>query len=100
MAPIALAEVQGYVYDAKRRIARLARMRGDEAMGERLDREATELAARFEAAGQNRYVATGKLARFKHPKRIVFCDVLPKTALGKVQKTGLLALVSARAGAA
>ena len=33
----------------------------------------------------------GKLARFKHPKRIVFCDVLPKTALGKVQKAGLLA---------
>lgn len=50
VAPIALAEVQGYVFDAKRRIARLARMRGDEAMGERLDREATELAARFEAA--------------------------------------------------
>ena len=33
----------------------------------------------------------GKLARFKHPKRIVFCDALPKTALGKVQKAGLLA---------
>jgi fatty-acyl-CoA synthase len=42
----------------------------------------------------------GKLARFKHPKRIVFCDGLPKTALGKVQKTGLLALVSTPAGAA
>jgi glycogen debranching enzyme len=49
-APIALAEVQGYVFDAKRRMARLARMRGDEALGDRLDREATELAARFEAA--------------------------------------------------
>ena len=48
--PIALAEVQGYVFDAKRRMARLARMRGDEALGDRLDREATELAARFEAA--------------------------------------------------
>ncbi len=33
----------------------------------------------------------GELARFKHPKRIVFCDALPKTALGKVQKAGLLA---------
>jgi fatty-acyl-CoA synthase len=33
----------------------------------------------------------GRLARFKHPKRIVFCDALPKTALGKVQKAGLLA---------
>jgi glycogen debranching enzyme len=48
--PIALAEVQGYVFDAKRRMARLARMRGDEVLGERLDREAVELAARFEAA--------------------------------------------------
>ncbi|MEO5885287.1 MAG: amylo-alpha-1,6-glucosidase, partial [Candidatus Limnocylindrales bacterium] len=50
VGPIALAEVQGYVFDAKRRMAALARMRGDAAMGERLDREATELAARFEAA--------------------------------------------------
>jgi fatty-acyl-CoA synthase len=33
----------------------------------------------------------GRLARFKHPKRIVFCEALPKTALGKVQKAGLLA---------
>lgn len=32
----------------------------------------------------------GRLARFKHPKRIVFSDALPKTALGKVQKAGLL----------
>ena len=48
--PIALAEVQGYVFDAKRRMARLARMRGDEALGDRLDAQATELAARFEAA--------------------------------------------------
>lgn len=33
----------------------------------------------------------GRLARFKHPKHIVFCEALPKTALGKVQKAGLLA---------
>ena len=38
----------------------------------------------------------GKLARFKHPKRIVFCDALPKTALGKIQKAGLLARVTAQ----
>ncbi len=38
----------------------------------------------------------GKLARFKHPKRIVFCDALPKTALGKVQKAGLLASLAAQ----
>ncbi len=33
----------------------------------------------------------GRLARFKWPKRIVFLEQLPKTALGKVQKTQLLA---------
>jgi glycogen debranching enzyme len=48
--PIALAEVQGYVFDAKRRMARLARMRGDEALATRLDADADALAARFEAA--------------------------------------------------
>ena len=31
----------------------------------------------------------GRLARFKHPKRVVFVDELPKTALGKVQKAEL-----------
>ena len=35
----------------------------------------------------------GKLARFKRPRRVVFCDSLPKTALGKVQKTQLTAQV-------
>ncbi len=50
VAPIALAEVQGYVFDAKRRMAKLARVRGDEAMATRLDAEATELQKRFEAA--------------------------------------------------
>jgi fatty-acyl-CoA synthase len=30
-----------------------------------------------------------KLARFKHPRRIVVLDALPKTALGKVRKTEL-----------
>jgi len=49
-APIALAEVQGYVFDAKRRMAGLARMRGDEAMATRLEAEAETLRQRFEAA--------------------------------------------------
>ncbi|HYH91524.1 MAG TPA: glycogen debranching N-terminal domain-containing protein [Candidatus Saccharimonadales bacterium] len=46
--PIALAEVQGYVFDAKRRLAGLARMRGDAVLAERLDADATALQARFE----------------------------------------------------
>ena len=49
-APIALAEVQGYVFDAKRRMARLAAMRGDVGLATRLDAEADQLATRFEDA--------------------------------------------------
>ncbi|MDO8483401.1 MAG: glycogen debranching N-terminal domain-containing protein [Candidatus Limnocylindrales bacterium] len=45
--PIALAEVQGYVFDAKRRIARLARRRGEADLAERLENEALELQRRF-----------------------------------------------------
>ena len=36
----------------------------------------------------------GKLARFKHPRRVLFMDSLPKTALGKVQKSELAELCS------
>jgi glycogen debranching enzyme len=48
--PIALAEVQGYVHDAKRRMARLARRRGEIDLADRLEREAGELRSRFDAA--------------------------------------------------
>ena len=37
----------------------------------------------------------GRLARFKHPRRVVFVDSLPKSALGKVQKFELRQLVGA-----
>src|SRR5207244_2041167 len=47
---IALAEVQGYVYAAKRQAARLAQRLGREALALKLDAEATRLAERFEAA--------------------------------------------------
>ena len=33
----------------------------------------------------------GRIARFKMPRRVLFRDNLPKTALGKVQKSILLA---------
>ena len=50
-APIAPCEVQGYVYDAKRRLAELARgVWGDPALAERLEREADDLRGRFDAA--------------------------------------------------
>jgi glycogen debranching enzyme len=46
--PRATCEIQGYVYDAKVRAARLARCAWDDvALAERLEREAAELKARF-----------------------------------------------------
>ena len=48
--PIALAEVQGYVYDAKYRMASLLRSFGDVSRAEKLKREAAQLARRFEKA--------------------------------------------------
>jgi len=50
-APIAPAEVQGYVYDAKRRLAELAsEVWRDLALAERLEREAATLRTRFDEA--------------------------------------------------
>jgi glycogen debranching enzyme len=47
--PIATCEIQGYVYDARRRCARLAReVWGDEGLAERLEREADALRGRFQ----------------------------------------------------
>jgi glycogen debranching enzyme len=47
---IALVEVQGYVYAAKRMAARMARRLGRDSAAQKLDAEATRLAERFEAA--------------------------------------------------
>jgi len=50
-APIAPAEVQGYVYDAKRRMAEIAReVWRDRALAERLDKDADRLKKRFDEA--------------------------------------------------
>ncbi len=47
--PIATCEIQGYVYDAQRRAARLAReVWGDAELAERLERRAADLRARFQ----------------------------------------------------
>jgi glycogen debranching enzyme len=48
--PIALCEVQGYVYDAKYRMSSLLRNFGDIKTADRLRREAAELAKRFDRA--------------------------------------------------
>ncbi len=49
-APIALVEIQGYVYDAKRRMSGLADRLGDHELAARLAREAAELHRRFTEA--------------------------------------------------
>lgn len=41
----------------------------------------------------------GRVARYKHPKRVVFVDALPKTALGKVRKEDVRRLLADRLGA-
>jgi glycogen debranching enzyme len=48
--PIALAEVQGYVFDAKLRLAGLARVRGDASLATQLEADAETLRQRFEDA--------------------------------------------------
>jgi glycogen debranching enzyme len=48
--PIALAEVQGYVYAARRGMARLARHRGERELAVRLDAAAEALQAKFDDA--------------------------------------------------
>ena len=40
----------------------------------------------------------GRVARYKHPKRVVFVDTLPKTALGKVRKEDVRRLVATEHG--
>ncbi len=36
----------------------------------------------------------GRIARYKHPRQMLFVDELPKTALGKVRKEDVRRLVS------
>ena len=49
-APIALVEIQGYVFDAKRRLANLAGRLGESELSARLAQEASELQRKFEQA--------------------------------------------------
>jgi glycogen debranching enzyme len=48
-APIALCEVQGYVYAAKRAVALLARALGETEFAEKFEQQASELQKRFES---------------------------------------------------
>jgi len=70
--PIALCEVQGYVYAAKSGIAELARLRGDSATALRLKQEADQLQKRFWSAFWCPDIETYALALDgqKHPCRV------------------------------
>lgn len=48
--PVALCEVQGYAHEARLRLARLARLRGEEMLAGRLEADAARLRARFDEA--------------------------------------------------
>jgi glycogen debranching enzyme len=62
LGPIALCEVQSYVYAAKRAAARGARRLGKLALGGALDAQATKLAERFETAFWCQDIGTYALA--------------------------------------
>ncbi len=60
--PIALCEVQGYVFAARRQAAELARALGDNSRAERLERQAEELRESFERAFWSEDLSTYCLA--------------------------------------
>ena len=86
--PIALVEVQGYVYEAKYRISSLLRHFGDIATADRLKRDANELQRRFEKAfwmpKQNYYALALDNAKKQvqvvasNPGHLLFCRIVGK----------------------
>ncbi len=62
VGPIALCEVQGYVYAAKRLAARCARRLGKVTLADALDEQAVKLAVRFESAFWQAGIGTYALA--------------------------------------
>jgi glycogen debranching enzyme len=75
--PIALCEVQGYVYAARRQAAELARALGDGARAEELERRAEELRESFERAFWSEDLSTYCLALDGEKKR---CEVRASNA--------------------
>src|SRR5882724_2183636 len=86
--PIAMAEVQGYVYEAKYRISSLLRHFGDISAADRLKREANELQRRFEKSfwmpKQNFYAMALDKAKKQvqvvgsNPGHLLFCRIVGK----------------------
>jgi glycogen debranching enzyme len=84
--PIALCEVQGYVYAAKRLAARGARRLGKYTLGDELDKQATRLAQQFEAAFWCEDMGTYALALDGHKRA---CRVRTSNA-GQLLFTGIV----------
>ena len=82
---IALAEVQGYVFMAKQLTARVARSIGKHALADVLDKQATELAVRFEEAFWCPEIGTYALALDGMKKQ---CKIRTSNA-GQVLFTGI-----------
>ena len=68
--PIALVEVQGYVYAARRGMARLARLRGEIELAEREERAAAQLKDNFEQAFWMANVGTYAIALDGRKQRV------------------------------
>ena len=75
--PIALCEVQGYTYAAKRAGARIARALGDPDFAEKLESEAESLRDRFEEAFWDEELSTYALALDGHKQK---CSVRASNA--------------------
>ncbi|MDQ8698150.1 amylo-alpha-1,6-glucosidase [Hyphomicrobium sp. LHD-15] len=90
--PIALVEVQAYVFGAKRQAAKLAQHFGETAMAERLSQAADDLQARFQSAFWCEDIGTYALA-LDGDKRP--CKVVTSNA-GHSLFTGIATLASAR----
>ena len=90
--PIALAEVQGYVYAAKREIAELFERDGDRATFDRLRAEADDLRARFERDFWSDDLGSYVMALGRNGRR---CDVMTSNA-GQVLLSGIAAPERAR----
>jgi glycogen debranching enzyme len=84
--PIALVEVQAYVYAAKNEIASVARLLGFDALADRLTQQAETLRVRFEAAFWCPHIGTYALAldgekrqcavRTSNPGHALFCGIV------------------------
>lgn len=75
--------------------------RPDERWGEAVVAVVVPKAGRRLEAHEVLALLEGRVARYKHPRAVIFVDALPRTALGKVQKADVreIAMDAARKGA-